>query len=263
VCWILPKLGNHEVASLTSAQLRQWVAWIVESEAPLTKEQLRRRRASANRHLSVLKAALTLAFTEGHVPSNAAWGKRVPKFKGVKSTRARYLTIEECRRFLAASDDTFRPLARAALETGMRYGELGDLVVTDFNKDAGTLIVRKSKTGKVRHVVLTPEGVKFFSDATAGRSPNELMFTKADGGRWTHGAQGIYYTQANQRGQIDPADVVRREVTVSFLNHSRVGVAQVLRHHHQRPLADIVRRRLTRVRAHPLQQRLIATPRSP
>src|SRR5262249_25415928 len=101
VCWILPKLGNHEVATLTSQQIRDWLASMVKpkaSEEPLTEEQLRRRRASANRHLSVLKAALNYAFDEGRVSSNAAWGRRVKKYRNVVSRRARYLTLDEAKR---------------------------------------------------------------------------------------------------------------------------------------------------------------------
>ena len=144
------------------------------------------------------------AFDEGRVSSNAAWGRRVRKFRGVASTRARYLTVAEARRFLDACDRVFKPLVRAALETGMRYGELARLEVSDFNKVAGTLHVRKSKSAKERHVVLTAEGVTFFSDATASRSPSELIFTRENGEPWGHGNQGWYVKAANEKGSIDP-----------------------------------------------------------
>jgi integrase len=189
--------------SLTSAQLRQWTAWVAAGGAT-DDESVRRRRSSANRHLSVLKAALNHAYDENRVPNNSAWGRRVKKYRGVASARARYLTVEEAKRFLNSCDSVFKPLARAALETGCRYSELARLEVSDFNKVAGTVHVRKSKSAKARHVVLTAEGVSFFSDATAGRSSSELIFTKADGGPWTHGAQGFYVKQANALGDINP-----------------------------------------------------------
>jgi hypothetical protein len=157
VTYILPKLGHCEVMSLTSPQLRQWVAWVADTPAKIDNDNLvndeaiRRRRASANRVLSVLKAALNHAFDEGRVPSNAAWGRRVRKFRGVASARARFLTAAECKKFLGACDNTFRPLARAALETGCRYGELARLEVSDFDKAAGVILVRKSKTARQRH----------------------------------------------------------------------------------------------------------------
>jgi integrase len=68
-------------------------------------------------------------------------------------------------------------LVRAALVTGARYSELARLEVVDFNPDSGTITVRKSKTGKARHIVLTDEGVAFFKEHCAGRAGRELMFS--------------------------------------------------------------------------------------
>ena len=50
-------------------------------------------------------------------------------------------------------------MVQAALQTGARYGELCQLGVHDLNPDAGTLAIRKRKSGKARHVILTEEGV--------------------------------------------------------------------------------------------------------
>ena len=96
----------------------------------------------------MLKASLNHAYDEGHVPSRDAWGRKLKPFRDVEVARIRYLTIAEARRLINACDAEFRPLVRAALETGARYGELARLEVADFNPDAGTVTVRKSKTGK-------------------------------------------------------------------------------------------------------------------
>jgi integrase len=63
----------------------------------------------------------------------------------------------------------------AALQTGCRYAELCRLRVDDFNRDSGTIAVRKSKSGKPRHVVLSDEGCAFFSEITVGRRGDEIM----------------------------------------------------------------------------------------
>jgi integrase len=210
VNYILPKLGHCEVQSLTSQQLRQWVAWVagqpsVKINASVSPDEaLRRRRASANRVLTVLKAALNHAYDEGRVPSNSAWGRRVKKFRNVTSSRARYLSIVEARRFLAACEANFRLLVRAALETGCRYGELGRLEVSDFNADAGTLLIRRSKTQKARHVILTAEGAAFFAEVCNTRDGSALMFTRASGQPWVRSHQGFYIETANKRASIDP-----------------------------------------------------------
>jgi integrase len=101
----------------------------------------------------MLKAALNHAFDEGHVSNRDAWGRKLKPFRDVEVARTRFLTINEAQRLLNACDSHFRPLMRAALETGCRYGELVRLEVQDFNPDAGTLAIRKSKTGRPRHVV--------------------------------------------------------------------------------------------------------------
>ena len=78
----------------------------------------------------------------------------------------------------------------AALETGARYGELGHLTVADFNPDMGTIAIRKSKSGKPRHVVLTDEGQAFFEPVCIGRAGNEVIFTKPTGSAWGKSEQG-------------------------------------------------------------------------
>jgi integrase len=106
---------------------------------------------------------------------------------------------------LNGCDPEFRPLARAALESGCRYGELVRITVSDFNPDAATITIRKSKTNKLRHVALTPEGAEFFQQATAGRAGDALMFRRADGAPWRASNQGRFMAAACERAAIRPA----------------------------------------------------------
>ena len=88
------------------------------------------------------------------MPSADAW-RRVKPFKNVSAARVRYLTIAEATRLINACQGEFRHLVRAALETGARYSELARLKAADFDPDAGTIAIGKSKTGKGRMSVLT------------------------------------------------------------------------------------------------------------
>ena len=123
-------------------------------------EVRRQRKSSSNRVLTILKAALNLAYANGNAPSDHAW-KRVKPFKDADAARIRYLTIAEAQRLINAADPEFRVLVQAALMTGARYSELCRLRVEDFNPDSGTLHIRTSKSGKPRHVTLTEEGADF------------------------------------------------------------------------------------------------------
>ena len=153
----------------------------------------------------MLKAALNHAFDEGHVSNRDAWGRKLKPFRDVEVARVRYLTIDEAQRLINAADPEFRPLVRAALETGCRYSELARLEVQDFNSDAATVVIRKSKSGKPRYVVLTPEGADFFGRHCAGHSGPEIMFRHANGTSWNKSEQARPMRAACAHAHIRPA----------------------------------------------------------
>jgi integrase len=211
-------LGGIEVGKLTTKQIRDWHAGLVKHAPRLrTKpgkdqkyrkvkaddETKRRRKASANRILTVLKAALNRAWRDGKVASDEAW-RRVEPFENVDAARVRYLTVAECKRLLNACEPSFRKLVQAALETGARYSELTRLTVADFNPDAGTVAVRASKSGKPRHVVLTDEGQAFFRQTVMGRAGGDLIFTKANGHAWGKSHQRDPMAAACKAAKIEP-----------------------------------------------------------
>jgi cbb3-type cytochrome oxidase subunit 3 len=135
---ILPLLGKLEVARLDTKDLRKWLQALAERPrrvrgkkgqvsrarvAALTEEDQRRRKSSANRTLTILKAALNRAFHEGLVASDNAW-RSVKAFREADAVRLRYLSRDEAVRLVRAANEEFRPLVNAALLSGCRYGEL-------------------------------------------------------------------------------------------------------------------------------------------
>ena len=174
----------------------------IETEDP--EEAVRRRRSTANRTLTILKAALNHAWHEQKIASDAAW-RPVTAFKEADAARVRYLTIAEAQRLMNAAEDDLRKLVRAALATGARFGELAAATVGDFNPDGGgTLHIRTSKSGKGRHIVLTEEGLTLFSGLAAGHSPRDRLLPKADGSRWLKSHQTRPMKEACKNGKIDP-----------------------------------------------------------
>lgn len=192
---VLPALGSLQVSTLTAKRIEVWHHGLAEKPAlarskPGRKpnhrktdgsaEGVRRRRATANRILTVLKAALNHVWKAGHVASDDTW-RRVKPFRGVETARVRYLTEDECVRLANACEPDFRNLIRGALLTGCRYSELTVLRAADFNPDAGVITVRESKAAKPRHVVLTDEGQQLFTALTAGRLGTDPIFARPDG----------------------------------------------------------------------------------
>jgi integrase len=221
-------LGHLAVADLTAAKLRRWLSDVAATPAQtrskrgepqyrpesVNEEDVRRRRATANRVLTTLKAILNHCHDEGHIGSRDAWGRKLKPFRGVGRARLRYLTIEEAKKLIASADADFAPLVRAALETGCRYGELARLEVADF--DGKTISVGRSKTGAARKVVLTNQGTEFFKNHCTGRSG--LMFRKK-GEPWVKSAQDIPMREACQRAGIVP------RVSFHTLRHTWASLA--------------------------------------
>jgi integrase len=190
-------LGATKVAALTGDAIKTWLAGIVrkgrtvrakggkrkELTAPAkvdAREVKRRRQATANRRLSVLKAALNQAWKAGKVRCEPVW-QRVDPFKNADQARARYLTHGEATRLLNAATPAFRPLVHAAILTGCRWGELREMRCQQFDRESATVLVLHTKAGKDRRVPLTSEGVAFFNQLTSGRDAAALMFPHKDG----------------------------------------------------------------------------------
>ena len=239
---ILPKLGNIACADLTAPGLRKWLADTAAAAPRLRtrkgngqqyrdidkddEEQRRRRRATANRVLTILKAALNRAWREGKIRSDDAW-RRVEPFEEADAPRVRYLSIDECRRLIDAAEGAFRDLVQAALLTGCRFGELASLQVRDFNPDAGTLHIRTSKTGRGRHVVLHDEGVELFTRLSDGRRGVELMLRKVDGDRWGKSNQTRPMAEACAAAGIEPPATFH-SLRHTYASHSVMAGAPLL-----------------------------------
>jgi len=243
--WVLPTLGSTEVESLTTDQLIRWRNKIatapkrVRSKRTATEpatratpdddDARRARKATTNRILATLKAALNRAFYADRVSSDSAWRKIKP-FKKVDEAVVRYLSIPEIRRLVHACSDDFRCLVEAALYTGCRYAELTRLRFEDFNEDSGTIAVRLSK-GKIRHVVLTEEGKIAFLLWTAGLRPGERIFLRSDKKSWGTSHQRRPLDDASTRAEITPTVNfhILRHTHASYLAMAGVPMAVIAR----------------------------------
>lgn len=189
---ILPPLGALSVGRLTRERIKTWHrdlataparlrgrAGVVRHREPTDDHDApRRRRSTANRVLTILKAALNHARAEGKVSCPADAWSAVKPFREADLPKVRYLLDAEITRLMNACASDFRLLVTAALLTGARYGELAAMKVGDFDPQSGTVTVARSKSGKTRHVVLTDEGRAFFERAILGKAGSALIFMR-------------------------------------------------------------------------------------
>ena len=171
-------------------------------------DNIRARRNTANRVLSIVKAALNFAWQNDRLPSNLPtyWMKVAP-FPLGEDPVPRMLEREEIVRLLAAAAPDLRDLLSGALMTGARYGDLRRLRVCDYLMDEGLVRIAQSKTGKTLLQPLTSEGLALFDRLTAGRASSEQVFLRGDGRHWA---------QADARRPVADAVAAAQLVDVTF-----------------------------------------------
>ncbi len=195
------RFGSRKVSNLTTQAIRRWHFRLVEdSDDP---EALRKQQATANRNLTVFKAALNFGWNAGMVKSADAW-QRVKPFRDVDAPKVRFLNLAECKRLTNACPLDLRQMVRAALLTGCRYGELARVRVSDFDDDAAIVTLSHTKSGKTRHVPLTDEGRDFFSDAIIALNRKDLIFRRSDGEPWRKSNQFRSMRVACAAAKIEP-----------------------------------------------------------
>jgi hypothetical protein len=118
---ILPKLGCLRVDALTTFQLESWRDELAAAPARArlgapqrymapaeTDEARRARRATVNRTVTVLKAALNRAFERDRVRDDTSW-RRLNPFGIVDVVREGFLSAEQELRLISAADVTWLP----------------------------------------------------------------------------------------------------------------------------------------------------------
>lgn len=217
--WFKAKLGAKEAANVTTRQYEDLLDAIAKSppkvrtkpgakaafrEADKSDDGIRKRRATAVRLWTVLKAALNASWRAGKIASDSSW-RRVKVFEGVDGQRVEFFAIAEAKRLVNACPPDFRKMVQAGLLTGARWGAIAALIVEDFNPDAGNI---RFTTKKGRGVVkafychLSVEGMAFFTAQCAGKARKDRIFLKASGAAWDTAHQIRPFKAAMENAKI-------------------------------------------------------------
>jgi integrase len=226
---ILSTLGNVDLAKLTHGKVKAWRDALAETAPRLRTKpgkeqqyrsidpndpvQARKRQATANRILTVLKAALNYAKSESRrIATDAAWVDVKP-FAKVDVPKVRFLTNEEVTALVENCEPDFQSLVKGALLTGCRYGELTAMTVVDFNSKDGQVYVAQSKNGESRYVDLNDAGIEFFGELAKGRKPKDILFMRSVEKPWKTSEQFRPMNAACEAAKIDG-------VTFHILRHT-------------------------------------------
>lgn len=140
-------------------------------------------RARVNREMAILKSMYSKAVVWGRVLENPV--KRIKAFPE-ENRRERFLSQQEKDALLKAASDWMNPVLVMALNTGMRQGEILGLKWAEVNLDQSVILVKRSKSGKPRHV---PINSKLFDLLKRLPKRGPSVFTDESGNMlYRHGA---------------------------------------------------------------------------
>ena len=202
-------LARVQLARLRPDHIEKWRDELIPEG--LTGEALRKAKASANREMAALIAALNHAFKRRMVASDLAWNA-IGKFGDVQARdHRRYVTVEERKALLASAAEvgagSIKPLLEGLVLTGARPIELARATVSDYDVTRGTLSLRsykgKSREPRVREVPLRVLGAEpLIKRLCKDKLPAAYLFTRDDGNPWTHSDWDHLVRDARDRAEL-------------------------------------------------------------
>ncbi len=216
---VVEKLGIIPLEELTPRTIEEWHKSLIKTPpiigysrlngrtygpVPVDPEGLRKRKNSANRYLTFLKALLNRAHKHGHVHSDWAW-RSIRPYKNVMHTNdVRYLSQGEVVALLSEARADAQQFFSGGLLTGCRIGDLINMRVLDFHPKVRRISIVAGKTERRYHIPLSKEGFKFFEDHTRGRDKKDWMFVREGNVQWSYYQVRTRFSEAAQRAGIDP-----------------------------------------------------------
>jgi integrase len=130
----LPAIGHLPLSKIRHSMLQDLVnKWVAEGLSANTVRQ----------HVNWMRPIFERAVRDDLIPKNPANGLELPK---IASKEPRALTASECRSLIAAIDEFYVPLIEILLATGLRWSELANLNIADFDRAKRTLKISGGKT---------------------------------------------------------------------------------------------------------------------
>jgi integrase len=182
----LDKLRRHH--------LRAWRKRLEETPARVSRTKTgeqrtkARSKATVNRDMVPLRAALGHVLKPGAPNTDAAWQEALRPFKGADKRRDLYLDKTERKRLLDACDADAAPFVQGLCLLPLRPGALADLKVGDFDHRTRSLTIGKDKNGQPRQITVPQAIADFLKFQLKGKLPAAPIFARRDGSAWNKDA---------------------------------------------------------------------------
>lgn len=231
--WVAPRWASVRLKAITRETLQQWVGELAAKRSP----------SVVSRALGIVSGILAQAVEDRRIRSNPATGVTLPRRT---QRRHPYLTMGQLKA-LAGAAGPKRGIILVLGLTGIRWGELCALTVSDVDASRRRLGIRRSvtwvhgepaytapKTWETRTVAYPSCLDTVFRDASDGKRDSDLLFPAPDGRPMRNakpGRRDSWYAVAKRRAGLPDALTVHdlRHTAASLMVASGASVKAVQR----------------------------------
>jgi len=167
----LPYFADRPIGQITKNDVVRYrkergAHYLAAHRKPLSETTL-------NRDCEAIRHLLYWAADEGFLPANPIARMRMPRARG---RRRPVLSVADEMKLLAACSEHVAPLVMAAVDTGLRRGELFNQRWEDVDFDRGVISVSRSKTPEGEHRIV-PMTARVTEMLKAKRKLEGMVFT--------------------------------------------------------------------------------------
>jgi integrase len=184
-------------------------------------------------------AGLNRAAELGHVGNPAAWRlKPLADEVNEESETAVFLSVGQRKALVAHAGPHAAPFLRGLELIGARPKELAAAVVEDFDGESVKLSHRKGRPPKlrVRHVVLSTGGIRFFKEQTRDKLPRAPIFTEDGVQPWRRHIWAKQFRAAADKVNEEARGRDRIPSTASAYSFRHARISELLQIHGIDPL---------------------------
>ena len=217
-------IGKIRADKLTQRHLEAWMARMEAGEMTGRKTGIPS-KATFNRNLTSLKAALNRAVSRREIPQDRAveWSAIKPH-KDADGRREVYLDKTQRAAFLEAAEGDLRDLLTCIALTGCRPGDPAAMLRKDYDSRTSSVTFR-TKTGP-RAIPISPAAKVLFDRLAKGKLPKAPMFTNG-GAEWTAQAWAPLVKAAAATAEL-PTETVAYALRHSWITDAIVGGMDVV-----------------------------------
>jgi len=180
--WIVPQLGHHRLDQIGTVVIADWVSWLKRQNSkhgrPLSGDTIRHVHGLLHQILGAAVPKYLQANPAARPRGSRRSTKGLPKYVRFDAT---FLTPTEADLLLSRCDDVIGSIAKVALYTGLRLGELLALRVGDLDLYASTPCIHVRRALKNDGAVGAPKSVRSKRTVSLSGTPLAVLRAAVEG----------------------------------------------------------------------------------